>query len=1853
MIYYLPQIPQPQRKIAAVLLLSVTTTKTQVGVARLIKSVTQTQAGVSLIQATVLKTQTGTARIRASATKTQIGISRIQVVPSTVLTTTDGHNFGTDTTPTLEFVGSDGNSDDITYEVEIVSSYVSDLSTFNNNSILLSSTTNKAIGQSFTGDGGTLSKLTLNLSKIGVPTGNAVAHVYAHSGTYGTSSIPTGAPIATSDNFNVATLTSLVTSRNIIFSGVNKIVLTNATNYVIAIEYTGGDGSNNIQVGYSTSVSPHTGNANFENTSNVWTAFATSDLYFYLTCEKTLNKLSNADSGFLNLDNGGDTNPFTSGDDISFTVQAGDALHVGSHSWRVRGKDPTGTNTFGAWTTARVIYISETSTKTQSGVSRIQVTPTIVPNTVDGTSFGTDTTPTIEFTGTDGNNDDIEYQIQISQNNTFPSDVITSVDLTGSPFDLDLAGFFSEVGQSFQGTNDALSIARFRIKQSGTSGTLIAKLYAHSGTYGTSSVPDTGTLLATSNSVNISTVGSSYNWVDFTFSSPYTVVSGTNYVIVLETSVSGGASSAECLTDPAAHSGNLSFFSGFWSSIGFDLSIQLVKTVSSVDLVIDKTSVAHAGFLNTVNGGDTHPFTSSEKVSFTVQAGDVLIPALYYWRVRAVDLTGTNAYSSWTTTRSFYVYVTTTKTQIGISRITSSSSNTQAGVSRIRKSAGQTQTGFTRITTFTQRNQTGKSAVQNTTTITRIGVSRITKASVVTHLGKAAIYNTTSRTQVGVSRVTKIVTQIQTGISAISKTVLRTQTGLARIQITSISSTLRLWTPYDTSSPVWWVDATQLIGYVDNDPVISWDDSSGNGVPATNGVFNAPHYKTNQLNGHPVVNFVAANNEGLRAYPTVNIPYSIFAVARIGATSERLIGSVYPEHQNWVIGWHSAKEDVFYANGWVEPTGVSPTFDWKIYSATGTGAVASFYSSGNLIASNSSGVAGVNGGIALSGYGSSSTSELSDGDIAEVLMYTTALTDSDRERVEGYLAWKYGRESTLPIGHVYKSNPPMFGEEHQGKACIQKITTVTQTGKAAITNSSTRTQSGKAAIRKTTSFSQIGASRIRQSATNTQTGLVRIRTNVSRTQTGLSRITSSTLRTQNGVSNIYATTVRTQIGVSRIQKTILQTQIGVSRILKSVLQIQLGKAFINTTFSTTRTQGGVSRIQKTVALNRTGVSRITLSVTGIQTGKASIQATTLRTQVGVSRILRVVTLTQIGLSRIQKSEIFTQTGISRIRKSVSQIQNGLARITSSTNRIQLGLSAVRNTTIRTQLGKADVQLATTRLQLGISDIRKTTVLNQIGVARIRITTNFTQTGTSRIGKSVIYLQTGLSRITSSTNRTQLGVSAVRNTNSYTVIGKGLITGAQTSSIDGRADIRNSTTYVQTGIARIGYIISKTQIGLSRLQNIITVTQTGVSRIVKSVLQTQTGISRLQKFVFNNQIGVSRVQKLEVRTQSGVARIYGITQQTQIGIARVIKFGQVSLNGKASIRNTSSNLQLGVARIRITSTKIQVGVSRINQILNRTQNGLARITASTVRLLIGKTSIYKITIQAQTGSGLITNGQTVSLIGVSDITNSSVKTQVGIFRVQNTVTVNRTGKASIRNTNTRTQSGLNRITQFSSGMQLGLSRITGRIIHTQLGLSRIGYVEVQTQIGKSRVTNGTIKTQFGAARVRKTGVISISGLSRIRKTILATQIGSSRITAVGVVSQIGKSRITKTSNFSQAGVSRIRVTSFNTQVGKSLITSSTLIVQSGSARIINTATTIQSGLSRITQTRANTQIGCARIGLRTQRVQLGTAHIIFVFVEAVAKNKSTENLVTLNTNKGLNVTQSIKNLTVVSNGTEEV
>lgn len=142
-------------------------------------------------------------------------------------------------------------------------------------------------GQSFLcNNTGKLDSCKFYLKKLGTPTGNMVAKLYTSTGSLGSTSKPTGAPLAISDPISITTLTTSFALVDFEFSGVNRVSMAAATNYVIVVEYTGGDGSNNLIIGIDNTAPSYPGNSSFSADGTNWTPLAGVDICFYVYVEK-------------------------------------------------------------------------------------------------------------------------------------------------------------------------------------------------------------------------------------------------------------------------------------------------------------------------------------------------------------------------------------------------------------------------------------------------------------------------------------------------------------------------------------------------------------------------------------------------------------------------------------------------------------------------------------------------------------------------------------------------------------------------------------------------------------------------------------------------------------------------------------------------------------------------------------------------------------------------------------------------------------------------------------------------------------------------------------------------------------------------------------------------------------------------------------------------------------------------------------------------------------------------------------------------------------------------------------------------------------------------------------------------------------------------------------------------------------------------------------------------------------------------------------------------------------------------------------------------------------------------------
>lgn len=120
-----------------------------------------------------------------------------------------------------------------------------------------------AVSQSVMGSGQVLYSFAVDLMVAGVPNGNPVGKVYAHTGTFGSSGKPTGSPLAVSASAEVG-------GDAVKFVLQTPILLENNTPYCLVVEHTGGT-SNNYYWTHRSNSDVYPGNvAYYEN--GTWTA---------------------------------------------------------------------------------------------------------------------------------------------------------------------------------------------------------------------------------------------------------------------------------------------------------------------------------------------------------------------------------------------------------------------------------------------------------------------------------------------------------------------------------------------------------------------------------------------------------------------------------------------------------------------------------------------------------------------------------------------------------------------------------------------------------------------------------------------------------------------------------------------------------------------------------------------------------------------------------------------------------------------------------------------------------------------------------------------------------------------------------------------------------------------------------------------------------------------------------------------------------------------------------------------------------------------------------------------------------------------------------------------------------------------------------------------------------------------------------------------------------------------------------------------------------------------------------------------------------------------------------------------
>jgi hypothetical protein len=244
------------------------------------------------------------------------------------------------------------------------------------------------------------------------------------------------------------------------------------------------------------------------------------------------------------------------------------------------------------------------------------------------------------------------------------------------------------------------------------------------------------------------------------------------------------------------------------------------------------------------------------------------------------------------------------------------------------------------------------------------------------------------------------------------------------------------WTPAQLgASLALWLDADDASTIMLNGSTVSqWNDKSGNArnvLQAT--AANQPAYNTTGINSKPALVFDGVNDT-LKSTANLGISgtqtFSIFAVhafswasARVAlafGTSGRYHHMASTASNQYWTGYDGGTQVATYT-----PSAPATPYMIGIERTGNTGASWNVFQNGSalaLTAGNNVGVSLTNGPVSVGAY--------TDGTLAanltagEFIIVSGTLSTGDRQKLEGYLAWKWGLQANLPADHPYKTTPP-------------------------------------------------------------------------------------------------------------------------------------------------------------------------------------------------------------------------------------------------------------------------------------------------------------------------------------------------------------------------------------------------------------------------------------------------------------------------------------------------------------------------------------------------------------------------------------------------------------------------------------------------------------------------------------------------------------------------------------------------------------------------------------------------------------------------------------------------------------
>lgn len=245
-----------------------------------------------------------------------------------------------------------------------------------------------------------------------------------------------------------------------------------------------------------------------------------------------------------------------------------------------------------------------------------------------------------------------------------------------------------------------------------------------------------------------------------------------------------------------------------------------------------------------------------------------------------------------------------------------------------------------------------------------------------------------------------------------------------------------VWNPSMISTALW-LDANDSSTITQSGGLVStWADKSGTSKNATQSGGARPAYSATGLNSKPAIDFDGTDDDlvlsSVTGLDVVN--QSFFIVAKRDNSTGRTeiafavgntaTGDCLADIPRWT-------DNIMYSQVGYTPNRPTPTSvitDAPYINVVTGGSLQLSYTNGTLIGTgttqSTSNFSVAGGGFVGSGRAVSASNRYFDGKISELIIISSVAALNLRQKVEGYLAHKWGLTANLPAGHPYKTVGP-------------------------------------------------------------------------------------------------------------------------------------------------------------------------------------------------------------------------------------------------------------------------------------------------------------------------------------------------------------------------------------------------------------------------------------------------------------------------------------------------------------------------------------------------------------------------------------------------------------------------------------------------------------------------------------------------------------------------------------------------------------------------------------------------------------------------------------------------------------